>query len=151
MASDFVQTPPTHACRVHPKPRSFFPCYEQSMCGILRWVFRAVVGPDRPQSQKGTDNADVAPRQHHSPKESANQYTFYLLGIALLLRNRQVILLQDPSPKKGSARIPHQIKRPLGSPPNKGSASGAEKFRLIKGPQITPLIKGPLAAPIFLT
>ena len=36
-------------------------------------------------------------------------------------------------------------------PPNKGSGIGAENFDLIKGPQITPLIKGPLAAPIFLT
>ena len=29
--------------------------------GILRWVLRAVVGSDRPQSQKGTDYDDAAP------------------------------------------------------------------------------------------
>ena len=66
-----------------------------------------------------------------APKK-AQTSAHYLLVIARLLRIRQVILLQDPPPNKGSAIYPL----------NKGSATGAEKLRLIKGPP---------AASFFLT
>ena len=46
---------------VHPKPRFFFShVMSKAYVGILRWALRVVDGPDRPLSQKGTDNADVA-------------------------------------------------------------------------------------------
>ena len=100
----------------------FFPhVMSKAFVGILRWVLRAVVGPDRPQSQKGTDNDDVAPVNTTAPKKAqTSAHSTYKLSPGCI---RQVILLQDPPPNKRSAGIPPpQIKGPLGSPPNKGSA-----------------------------
>ena len=65
--------------------------------GILRWVLRAVVGPDRPQSQERTGNDDVAPALPSTPQPQRKRNP---VPISLL----------------ASDRIPHQIKGPLGFP-----------------------------------
>ena len=107
--------PPPMLVVCTPNHALFSHVMSKACVGILRWVLRAVVGSDRPQSQKGTDNDDAAPLPPSTPQpqRKRNQCTFYLLVIAWLLRIRQVILLQDPPLNKGFARIP---------PPNKGSA-----------------------------